>query len=385
MSVINPDRSYWLKTMLKIADPVLHALEKRQLKQVMPVETVGSKDRTTYTYLEALARLLNGMAPWLERKHEKKEEEQLRQRYAQLAREAIKAGTDPNSPDYMHFANGGQPLVDTAFLAHAMLRAPHELWEKQDKQTKYNVIQALQQTRAQKPAFNNWLLFSAMIEVFFYKTGESDWDLVRIDYALKQLEQWYIGDGLYRDGSLFHFDYYNSFVIHPMLVDILAAVGHEYPDWQERYEDVLKRGRRYAEILERQISPEGTYPPVGRSLAYRFGAFQALSQSALRKDLPLNLTPAQVRSGLTAVIKRTLAIPGMFQEESWLQIGLSGHQPNIGEGYITTGSLYLCTAIFLPLGLSTEEAFWQDPPEEWTAKRAWAGKDFPIDAALHDH
>ncbi len=57
------------------------------------------------------------------------------------------------------------------------------------------------------------------------------------------------------------------------------------------------------------ISPEGTYPIIGRSVAYRFGAFQALSQVALRKELPLYIAPGQVRCALTAVMKRQL-IPG---------------------------------------------------------------------------
>ena len=34
------------------------------------------------------------------------------------------------------------------------------------------------------------------------------------------------------------------------------------------------------------ISPEGTFPAIGRSIAYRFGALQLLAQMALRRDLP---------------------------------------------------------------------------------------------------
>ena len=45
---------------------------------------------------------------------------------------AIAAGTDPASPDYMNFNQGHQPVVDTAFLALAILRAPTELWKKLD-------------------------------------------------------------------------------------------------------------------------------------------------------------------------------------------------------------------------------------------------------------
>ncbi|WP_163538211.1 DUF2264 domain-containing protein [Gracilibacillus sp. YIM 98692] len=380
--VNNKEREYWLHSMLKIANPVLLHLKDRTLKKEMPVEMKEGTNREQFSHLEALARLLVGMAPWLEQVCENNEEEKLRVKYAELARAAMDAGTDPQSPDYMNFSDDFQPIVDTAFLAHALLRAPNELWEKLDARVKQNVILALKATRTRKPVFSNWLLFSAIIEAFLYKAGEKDWDPMRIDYAMKQFEQWYLGDGVYSDGPEYHHDYYNSFVIHPMLVDLIETVGAEYRDWEALKESIIKRSQRYAVIQERTISPEGTFPPVGRSLAYRFGVFQSLAQHALRGDLPSELKPAQVRSALTAVMKRTLEAPGTFTESGWLTIGFCGHQPEIGEGYISTGSVYLCSTGFLPLGLLESDPFWSEPPMEWTSKRVWSGKEIPIDHAL---
>lgn len=382
LALNNNDRKFWLDSMLKIANPVLLHLKNRTLKQEMPVEMKEGTSRERFSHLEALSRLLVGMAPWLERESEDEEEEILRLKYAELAREAVDAGTDPKSPDYMNFSDDFQPIVDTAFLAHAILRAPNELWEKLDNRVKQNVIRALIATRTRKPIFSNWLLFSAIIEAFLYKVGEKSWDPMRIDYAIKQFDQWYLGDGIYSDGPEYHHDYYNSFVIHPMLVDLIETVGEEYRDWAVFKDSIIKRSQRYAVIQERTISPEGTFPPVGRSLAYRFGVFQSLAQHALRKDLPKELPSAQVRSALTEVIKRTLSAPGTFTEYGWLTIGFCGNQTGIGEGYISTGSLYLCTAAFLPLGLPSSDSFWSNPPMEWTSKRAWSGKEFPIDYAF---
>ena len=92
---------------------------------------------------------------------------------------------------------------------------------------------------------------------------------MRVDYALRQHEQWYKGDGLYGDGPELHWDYYNSFVIHPMLLDVLDDVGDQSPAWQRMKEPVAARARRYASILERLIAPDGSFPPIGRSIAYR--------------------------------------------------------------------------------------------------------------------
>jgi hypothetical protein len=72
---------------------------------------------------------------------------------------------------------------------------------------------------------------------------------------------------------------------------------------------------------------------------------------------------------------------GTFDAQGWLQIGLCGHQPGIGETYISTGSLYLCTTAFLPLGLPATHAFWADPAQDWTAKKIWSGQDVTTDHA----
>ena len=81
------------------------------------------------------------------------------------------------------------------------------------------------------------------------------------------------------------------------------------------YDLELERYARYAEQQERLISPEGTFPIVGRSLAYRFGAFHALSDVAYRKLLPERVKPAQVRSALSAIINRQVNAPGTFNPE----------------------------------------------------------------------
>ncbi|WP_183603249.1 DUF2264 domain-containing protein [Paenibacillus phyllosphaerae] len=373
------DREQWLAWMLQIASPVLEALANRELKQRMPVQAKRD-DRGGYTYLEALGRLLAGMAPWLEQDGLSGKEEELRSKMAHLAREAIDAATDPVSPDVMNFAIGEQPIVDAAFLAHALIRAPNALLGQLDERVKRNLIHSLKSTRSRKPFYSNWLLFAAMTETAIYLLGD-DWDPMRIDYALKKHEEWYLGDGVYGDGPAHHWDYYNAFVIQPMLVDILRTIGPKFPEWSRLTPDVIRRAARHAAQQERLISPEGTFPPIGRSLAYRFGAFQLLSQAALQEWLPAEIAPNQVRCALTSVIRRMIEAPGTFDRDGWLRIGFCGDQEDIGEGYISTGSLYLCATVFLPLGLPSEHPFWHGQAD-WTSKKAWSGIPFSIDQAL---
>ncbi|MNK04176.1 hypothetical protein D3C87_220360 [compost metagenome] len=382
----NPeDRKYWVNVMTRIAAPVLNNLSKGTLKKNMPVEVnpASTYDRTTVTYLEAFGRLMAGMAPWLELGVDETDEGKLRGKYILLARESLANAVDPMSPDFMQFTSQKyeQALVDASFLAQALIRAPKELWEPLSAKTKSDVIKALKSTRNIKPTYNNWLLFTAMIESFLMRIDE-DADVVRIDYAIKKLEDWYKGDGIYGDGPKFHFDYYNSYVIHPMLIDIVKTVVDKGLEKSEVYDTILKRAIRYADIQERSISPEGTFPPVGRSLVYRFGALQGLAHIALINKLPPFISPAQVRGSMSLVIKRMIEAPGTFDKNGWLTIGFCGHQIDMGEYYMSTGSLYLCTVGLLPLGLPANDVFWMASPEPWTAKKIWGGVNMPADHSI---
>lgn len=374
-------RREWVARATRVAEPVLSHLAKGTLKQTMPVE--GDEGRRTVTHLEAVGRTLAGIAPWLALPASSDDEGRTRQRLLELAQAGLRNAVDPASRDALNFTEGGQPLVDAAFLAHAIVRAPEALWRSLDATTRDRLAQRLIDTRQITPGFNNWLLFSAMVEAAL-AIAERPWDRTRVDYAVRQHAQWYKGDGVYGDGPAFHWDYYNSFVIHPMLLDVLAVCAGEREAWQEILTAAVPRAKRYAAILERLIAPDGSFPAVGRSIAYRCGAFQLLAQMALRRELPPEVSPAQGRSALDAVIRRTLDAPGTFDEEGWLRIGLCGHQPDIGERYISTGSLYLCSTAFLPLGLPADDPFWQGPGEPWTARRAWSGQPFPIDHALSE-
>ena len=375
------DRDLWVGVARKLTDPVLTNLARGTLKARMPVEQAARATRQTVSHLEAFGRLMAGIAPWLELAPDDTAEGRLRADYRALAVSAVSRAVDPSSPDFLNFTRERQPLVDAAFLAQGLVRAPRAVRDALDPATKRNLIAALESTRAIVPGFNNWLLFSAMVEEGLASLG-ANWDRVRVDYAVRQHEAWYKGDGLYGDGPDFHWDYYNSFVIHPMLLDVLDVCQQESAAWKEIAGRAQSRARRYAAIQERLIAPDGSFPPIGRSLAYRFGAFHLLARQALTHSLPDGVSPAQVRGALTAVIRRTTEAPETFDKEGWLRIGFCGHQPGIGETYISTGSLYLCAVGLLPLGLPATDEFWSAPAQPWTSVKAWSGQAFPIDHAL---
>lgn len=378
------DRAYWAALLYRIAYPVAEALSNEQLKARMPIEKAPGYglNAARVTHLEAIGRTVAGVAPWLQLPDDQTEEGIARRKLRLFLLEGLPHIVDPDSPDYLNFETEYQPIVDAAFLAHGFLRAPEALWEPLDSLTKRRFIHAFQSLRTRKAWYSNWLLFSGITEAFLMQAG-AGYDPVRMDYAYRKFKEWYVGDGWYQDGEHFAMDYYNSYVIHPMLTDMLRImVAHRLLP-QSEYEQAVRRMVRYAVQQERMISPEGTFPITGRSITYRNAAFQALGQVVLQGKLPEDVAPAQVRGALTEVTHRLFDAPGTFDSAGWLQLGLAGHQPDIADTYTSTGSLYLCTTGFLPLGLPASHPFWTDPPVDWTSKKAWAGKpvkkDYKVD------
>src|SRR2546425_2774018 len=89
------DRDLWIATMRRLADPVLTNLANGTLKARMPVEQASGTDRRSVTHLEALGRLVAGLAPWIELPSDGTAEGRLRADYARLAPRAIARAVDP--------------------------------------------------------------------------------------------------------------------------------------------------------------------------------------------------------------------------------------------------------------------------------------------------
>ena len=379
-------REIWLSYLDKVARPVMSNLACNQLKERMPVIVPMCSDdpvnRKKVAYLEAFGRTLSGIAPWLNSEGGSKEEVALRNQYREWALQAIDNATNPEAKDYVEWiAPISQPLVDASYVALALIRAPW-LWNHLSDRVRSQLVKALQKTRSIIPVYNNWILFSAMVEAFFCKY-DLPYDAVRIEYGVKEfMEHWYVGDGMFSDGRPFNINYYNSYVIQPYLNAIIEIIDQKtgrYKSYEMKLDTVSKR---YAQLQERWINADGSYPATGRSIVYRGAAFQHLADMTLRKRLPSSLSEGQVRCALMAVIKKTLDAPDTFSPDGWLNIGVCGNQPGLADGYNNRGSLYICTNIFLPLGLPADDSFWNCNGEPWTAAKIWSGKDMLGDHAL---
>ena len=384
---VKSDRELWAGILYQMAAPVLSNMSEGKLQENMLVElspTWDGRDKRV-TYMECFGRLMAGLAPWLSLPDDDTAEGKQRKQLREWALKSYAQSVDPESKDYLLWRKEGQPLVDAAYIAESFLRGYDALWVPLDDLTKQRYIAEFQQLRRVDPPYTNWLLFSSTVECFLKKAGAQT-DYYRITSALRKVDEWYVGEGWYSDGEDFAFDYYNSFVIHPMYVECLEVMtnGGKQNIWNVKggnFPNALKRMQRFGMILERFVSPEGTFPVFGRSITYRTGVLQPLALLSLRGWLPKELPAGQVRAAMTAVIQRMFGDNRNFNAEGYLTLGFNGSQPNISDWYTNNGSLYLASLAFLPLGLPADAPFWTDAPQPWTSKKAWGGEDFPKDHA----
>ncbi|WP_288241252.1 DUF2264 domain-containing protein [uncultured Bacteroides sp.] len=383
------DREMWYKIMYRMAAPVLSNMSEGKLQENMQLElspTWDGRDKRV-SYMECFGRLMAGVAPWLSLPDDNSAESKQRKQLRIWALKSYKNAVDPSSPDYLLWSENFQTLVDAAYIAESFIRGYDSLWMPLDNITKERYITQFISLRRINPLYTNWLLFTSTIEAFLHKV-EGKADYYRIDSALRKISEWYIGDGWYSDGPSFAFDYYNSFVIHPMLfecMEVLTNGGKIKREWAgTTFLHATKRMQRYSVILEHLISPEGTFPVFGRSITYRTGVLQPLALVAWKELLPKELSNGQVRAAMTAVIQRMFADERNFNENGFLTLGFNGKQPDTANVYTNNGSLYLASLAFLPLGLPADHSFWTAPAESWTSKKAWEGEDFPKDHTYYE-
>ena len=378
------DRQYWCSLAYRMAQPVLENMAKGELQKNMQTEFSPSFDNRNrkVLYMECFGRLMAGIAPWLALPDDDTAEGLQRKQLREWALKAYKNAVDTNNPDYLCWGIGGQNLVDAAYIAESFLRAYDTLWMPLDNQTKQRYLTEFRKLRKIDPPYTNWLLFSSTIESFMAK-AKGEYDQYRVNSACRKMEEWYVGDGWYADGPSFSFDYYSSYVFHPMYLETLQAMidakANTRLDYQKYYNRALKRCQKYAIVLERFISPDGTFPVFGRSIPYRLAAMQPLALMAWYQTLPKELTNGQVRAALTKVMHRMFDSQQNFNEGGFLTIGFCGNQPNIADWYTNNGSPYMTTLAFMPLGLPANHPFWTAAAQPWTQVKAWNGEAFPKD------
>ncbi|RYF69802.1 MAG: DUF2264 domain-containing protein, partial [Comamonadaceae bacterium] len=255
-------RREWLATLLRICEPVLQAGADGRLGSVMPIHVGadGSPAARDSSPLEAVARSLAGISPWLALPAAAMEADEaaMQSRCRLLALDALRNLPSLDAPDGVdaRAAEDPQTLVEAAIIALALLRAQAVLWGGLEAYDQRRLLAWFERTRRIPTHDNNWLLFPAMVETALQVfSGEGQWPPIR--RGLRAFRDWYAGDGVYRDGAALQCDYYNSYIIQPMLLVLAKHAGRMRPRPPDERAVLLRRAQRHAEISERLIAPDG--------------------------------------------------------------------------------------------------------------------------------
>ncbi len=285
---------------------------------------------------------------------------------AALTRQALVAGTDPDSPGYWgekaHPDHNDQRTVESGQVAFAAWQSRALVWEQLGPQAQANLIGWLARVGERPPAWtSNWALFWVLNHAARKALGQPH-DQATIDSGLDYLEGVYCGDGWYDDGpvrGVQHFDDYNLWVFITHVLAWAECDGHTQP---ERCERLLERVRLHMQQLPFFFAADGSYPEYGRSLSYKFARLSAPlwayrmgcwphSPGLLRRIVGRHLCWYIDRGALRA--------DGTLRQEL-----TEGGNPAVRETYISTGATYWAMLAFQGLwGLPDDDPFWTAPEE----------------------
>lgn len=363
------NKKQWEVYLLKVVKPVLEDYSKGTLKERFTGLT--EQDNMDNAVVEAVSRSLMGVSTWLESGEYSENKEEMHQIATKVL---INIG---NGVENFNFIDHKQKLVEAGHISYALKMAPTAMIGSLTIEQKEKLFFKIAESRKITPHLNNWLLFAAMRESMFHKY-EHDYDRFMIENTALALNDWYVGDGVFKDGIYFANDYYNSLVIQPFTFELM----NEEMFKRSFKHDLVKILKRYTVHQERSINSNGEYTLHGRSLAYRFGVFHHLAKMSYEGLIDESLSPSGIKNALSQVLHQNFEQYDIFDNNGTLIKGITCEQSSVVESYISVGSLYMCSVIFIALGIDEEDEFWQGD-DLWTSKKIILGMEANLDKKIH--
>lgn len=357
-------REFWVNTMNQIVEPWLTSMAKDKLKEKLPLKySQEVKGQELLTYLQGLARIASGMAPWFNAENITVEEQEKQTYYLGLLHKALMHAADYDYKDYVFNFNekeavDGQ-LIEEAFLALAFIRCKDRLWNKLDKMTKGWLIYYFKQRGKIIATRFNGIFFNAIIEAFLYSVDE-EYNLVVIDAAIRESDTWYTGNGIYKSNEKFWLEEEDGNILYPMLQAILDVIEPIYPRTTYYKDKIMQRAKLYVANKMSELIEKDKINEEPLSAEYRTGLFHCIADMSYRGILPEGIEMQRVRDVLTSQISQMLCNPWTVDGKGWLNNGCYGEPLPSHRNAVPTGSLYTCINVFLPLGLNSHSEFWME-------------------------
>ncbi|MEU3959744.1 DUF2264 domain-containing protein [Streptomyces buecherae] len=265
----------------------------------------------------------------------------------------LAAGTDPASGEaWPRLADRSQPMVEAASVAIGLWESRRWLWDLLEDGVRERVVDWLSGFAGRHTWDNNWRLFPVVAEEFLASVG-APYRQRAIDDGLDRVEDWYVGDGWYRDGDGRNFDYYNAWALHlyPLLWSRMAGPGRD----GGRGAVYRARLRRLLADYPRFFGADGAPVHQGRSLTYRYAAAAPAWLGELMGCTPL--APGHTRRLASGAV-RHFTLRGAPDARGLLPLGWYGTYPPVTQAYSGPASPYWASKAFLGLLLPREHPAW---------------------------
>ncbi|MBY0147555.1 DUF2264 domain-containing protein [Neobacillus niacini] len=332
-----------IKAVKQIVEPLNHYYSKGRAH--VEVGSTGASYSDDIAGFEGFSRVLWGIVPLLAGGENSE--------IYDLCLEGIKNGTNPSHEEYWgEITDYDQRAVEMAAFGYALALIPEKVWAPLNDFEKENLFTWLNQINQISVYDCNWLFFPVMVNLGFKAAG-LPYDREKIEKNLERIDEFYLDEGWYADGTEAHCDYYVPFAIHFYSLFYAKLMEKDDPERAEKYRN---RAALFAKDFIYWFSKDGSALPYGRSLAYRF------SQSAFWSALVYAGVEPFTLGEMKGLILRNLRWwfkQPIFDTNGLLTIGYCYPNLVMAENYNAPGSPYWALKTFLLAALPQEHPFWQ--------------------------
>lgn len=333
--------------LIDATNQLIEPLKKHYSKsntQIQLLATGAAYSRKTIG-IEGFSRVLWGLAPLFAGGGSS----QLLEKH----REGLINGTNPKHPDYWgDVGDFDQIIVEMAAIGYSLALAPEYFWDPLNADQKHQLATWLKQINHVKAHDCNWLFFAVIVNLGLKQVGEA-FDQQLVERHLNRIEDFYLGEGWYKDGEVAHVDYYGPFAIHFYSLIYAKFMETEDPKRAKVYKE---RAKLFAKDFVYWFSENGQALPYGRSLTYRF------SQVAFFAAYVFAEVEPEANGWIKGIILRHFRYwfkQPIFNGDQTLTVGYLYPNLFMSENYNSPCSPYWALKSMLILALPDQHSFWQ--------------------------
>jgi len=270
---------------------------------------------------------------------------------------ALVSGTNPKLKSYWgEYSKYGQICTEIAPLAIMLALSKKKFWDDFTSKEKKQIAQWLLKISSLFPIKthrNNHYWFPIFINIALKKLGlQYHGDI--INNNLKLLDQFYMGDGWFYDGTIGRYDYYIPWSHHFYAMLWMILEDQDTKGYTERSQIYKKRTNEFLKYYIYFFDTNGLYIPFGRSLAYRFAA-TGLIPLAYYNGCDINPGLAKrINLQNLNIFKNNGAPPNQV-----VKPGFTYDAEQVVERYISYSSSYWSVKGFSSLLMNSHHEFWK--------------------------